>query len=152
MRRIPATLRDFLKAYDPAIGRLFFATRKAVVGAAPEATELVYDAYNAVTVAYSFTHRLKEAFCHVAAYPKYVNLGFNLGTGLPDPERLLLGSGTRIRHIRISAVEDLQRPGIQRLLRAAAEQGRNFIPTGSTTVRSIKASYAKKRRPALTKL
>src|SRR4026207_616530 len=79
MRKPPTALREFLQPYEPAVARLFLAARGAVLRAAPNATELIYDAYNAVSAVYSFTDRMKEAFCHVAAYPKYVNLGFNRG-------------------------------------------------------------------------
>ena len=47
-------LRGFLEAYEPKIARLYTAARKAVLDAAPDANELIYDAYNAVTTAYSF--------------------------------------------------------------------------------------------------
>lgn len=152
MRSPPAALRRFLEPYDPAISRLFFAARKTVLAAAPEATELIYDAYNAVAVAYSFTDRLKEAFCHVAAYRNYVNLGFNRGAGLADPERLLVGTGTSIRHIRIAAIENLHRPGVQSLVQAAVEQARGFGPAAKVAPPSIvKATYAKKRRPSSVK-
>jgi hypothetical protein len=95
MRRPPQELREFLTAYDSEIARLFFATRKVVLDAAPRASELIYDAYNAVTVAYSFSERLREAFCHVAAYRDHVNLGFNRGAWLEDPEGLLIASSLR---------------------------------------------------------
>jgi len=148
MRRPPAELRQFLAAYDAAIGTLFLATRRDVLAAAPAATELIYDAYNAVSAAFSFTNRLKEAFCHVAAYRGHVNLGFNRGAALPDPQGLLVGSGTSIRHIRIGAVGDLQRPGVQRLLRLAAAQGRALAPARAAPSRPIvKAVFARKRRP-----
>jgi hypothetical protein len=113
MRKPPAALRTFLEAYDPAVGRLFFAARAAVLAAAPKADELIYDAYNAVAAAYTFSDRLKEAFCHIAAYGSYVNLGFNRGARLPDPDGILVGSGTSIRHVRIDATEDLQRPAVK---------------------------------------
>ena len=60
-RRPPPELREFLGAYDPVMAKLFLTTRALVLGAAPDASELIYDAYNAVTVAYSFSARLKEA-------------------------------------------------------------------------------------------
>ncbi|PYS05342.1 MAG: hypothetical protein DMG12_08155 [Acidobacteria bacterium] len=149
MRNPPAALRRFLEPYEPMISRLFFASRKVVLEEAPEATELIYDAYNAVTAAYSFTNRLKEAFCHVAAYPKYVNVGFFRGAGLPDPEHLLAGTGTNIRHIRIATIENLQRPGMQNLVRAAVQQARHLSPPADGTPKSIvKAVYPKKRRPS----
>jgi hypothetical protein len=125
------------------------AARHAVLTAAPDATELVYDAYNAVAAAHSFTDRLKEAFCHVAAYRGHVNLGFNHGAALPDPERLLVGSGARIRHVAIAAAADLRRPGVRRLIAAAIVQGRKAGAPAPKAARSIvKAVSAKKRRPS----
>lgn len=147
-RRAPPSLRQFLGAYDPAVARLFLAARRAVLAAAPEANELVYDAYNAVAVAYSFSDRLKEAFCHLAAYRGHVNLGFNQGARLADSERLLAGSGARIRHVRLAAAADLARPGVTRLLRAAVEQGRALAPDASGAARAIvRPVTGPKRRP-----
>jgi hypothetical protein len=149
MRRLPAALRDMLAAYDPAIARSFYAARKAVLEAAPDANELIYDAYNAVAVAYSFSDRLKDAFCHVAAYAKHVNLGFNQGASLPDPERLLAGSGARIRHVRVAAVADPQTPGVRKLVHAAVERGQIAKTAVASKPRAVvKAVYGKKRRPA----
>lgn len=152
MREPPAALRKFLAPYGPAIARVFLATRKVLLTAAPDATELIYDAYNAVAVAYSFTDRLSEAFCHVAAYRHHVNLGFNQGARLPDPQRLLLGTGANIRHIRIVTVDDLQRFGVRCLVHAAVEQGRRLNSGGKVGPPSIvKATYGRKRRPPSTK-
>jgi hypothetical protein len=137
-----------LAAYDPEVARLFFATRVVVLRAAPRACELMYDAYNAVTVAYSFTERLREAFCHVAAYRGYVNLGFNRGATLADPEGLLVGSGARIRHVRIASAADLRAKALRSLVAAAVAQGRELAPTPAEKPRAIvKAVYARKRRP-----
>lgn len=149
MRRPPPPeLRGFLAAYDPAIAELFLATRARVLGAAPQASELIYDAYNAVTVAYSFSVRLKEAFCHVAAYRDHVNLGFNHGAALDDPEGLLVGSGARIRHVRVAQAATLRAKGVRALLAAAVAQGRELAPTPAGEPRAIvKAVYARKRRP-----
>ena len=148
MRPAPAALREYLEPYDASIRRLFLATRNVVLSAAPDATELIYDAYNAVSVAYSFTDRLKEAFCHVAAYRAYVNLGFNNGAALADPEHLLVGSGARIRHIRIAKIDDLELPGVEKLVRAAVQQGRRQIKAQAKPQSIVKAVYPKKRRPS----
>ena len=61
LRKTPSELRGFLSAYDPRVVKLFVAVRKVVLEAAPQANELVYDAYNAVSVAYSYSERLAEA-------------------------------------------------------------------------------------------
>ena len=124
MRRPPPELSRFLAAFAPEIGTLFLATRRAVLTAAPDANELIYDAYNAVSAAYTFSGRLKEAFCHVAAYSKYVNLGFNRGAALADPAGILVGNGAHIRHVRIAEAGEVRAAAIQALLRAAVEVGR----------------------------
>jgi hypothetical protein len=130
---------------------LYLAARAAVLTAAPRANELIYDAYNAVSTAFSFSEALKDAFCHVAAYRDYVNLGFNQGATLPDPERLLGGTGRQIRHIRIANAADLKRPGVRSLLRAAVEQGKRqglALPGKPRAI--VKGVYARKRRPIAT--
>jgi hypothetical protein len=147
-REPPDELRRFLRPYDAAIVRLFLAARSAVLAAAPEADELIYDAYNAVSAAYSFTGRLKEAFCHVAAYRQHVNLGFNRGGALPDPEGLLVGTGRSIRHVGLTAVEDLGRPGVRRLVAAAVAEGRGLGPSAPLGPRSsVRGAYPTRRRP-----
>lgn len=149
MRRPSPELRKFLEPYGAEVTRLFLAARGAVLEAAPDASELVYDAYNAVAEAFTFSDRLREAFCHVAAYPKHVNLGFNRGVDLPDPERLLAGGGARIRHVRIAAAADLARPGVRALLRAAAAEGRERAAGVAAKPRAIvkDVTYRTKRRP-----
>jgi hypothetical protein len=151
MRAPPPDLRRFFHPYDARIARLFYAARRAVLAAAPTANELIYDAYNAVAAAYSFTRRVSEGFCHVAAYPDHVNLGFNRGAGLADPDRLLAGTGKRIRHIRIDSAADLQRPAVHRLIVAAADDARLASGTvaPAAPARSIvQAISARKRRPS----
>ena len=112
------------------------------------ATELIYDAYNAVTVAYSFSGRLKEAFCHVAAYSGYVNVGFNRGADLADPDGILVGAGARIRHVRVTRPSDLGSAPLQRLIRAAVAQGRALVPAQPDAPTSrVRPTTGSKRRP-----
>ncbi len=66
--------------------------------------------------------RLKDSFCHVATYARHVNLGFNRGAGLPDPQRVLQGTGKSIRHIRITQEGDLAAPYLTRYIEAAIAQ------------------------------
>ena len=80
-------LLKFLTAYQPRIWRLALALRRMVLAEAPTAIEMVWDAYNAVAVGFSYSGRLKEAFIHIASYSSHVNLGFNWGARMPDPDR-----------------------------------------------------------------
>ncbi len=55
-------------------------------------------------------------------YATHVNLGFNRGAQLPDPNRVLIGKGKAIRHITFHHQSELERPFIRRYLQAAIEQ------------------------------
>lgn len=52
-------------------------------------------------------------------YTRHVNLQFHRGASLPDPDRLLLGSGKELRHVRLEHAKDLKTPAVRALLRAA---------------------------------
>lgn len=136
----------FLSLFGERITELALATRWLVLEEAPDATELIYDAYSAVAAGYSFTGRPSDAFIHIAAYSKRVNLGFNFGIKLEDPEGLLEGTGRWTRHIPISQPADLKKPAVRTLVRsaiAAAERPEEKVKASSV----VRAIYARKRRP-----
>jgi hypothetical protein len=95
-QRVPPPNPEYLKFLSPfenGIKELALATRALVFVDAPDLTELIYDAYNAVATGYSFTGRPSDAFIHIAVYAHWVNLGFNRGSELEDPQGMLQGSG-----------------------------------------------------------
>lgn len=117
-------LLSYLASYDPHVSRLALALRDVVLDEAPDAVESISKGY-AVAIGFSFTGKpLKDGFCHIATYTSHVNLGFNRGALLPDPNRVLAGNGKMIRHIAIHDESDLERPYLRRYLQAAIEQVR----------------------------
>jgi len=48
---------------------------------------------------FSFTGKQGLGFIHIATYANHVNIGFDRGTELEDPDELLRGTGKLIRHI-----------------------------------------------------
>src|SRR5262245_58866288 len=114
-------LLEYLSAYDPPIGQLALALRVFVLDEAPDAIESIYDAYNAVAFGFSFTGRLKEGFIHIASYSKHVNLGFNRGASMPDPNKVLVGKGSTVRHIKFLPGVDPNRPYLRRYILAAID-------------------------------
>ncbi len=114
-------LLTYLAAYDPHICNLTLALREIVLEEAPDAIESIVKGY-ALAIGFSFTGKpLKDGFCHVVTYAAHVNLGFNRGAQLPDPNRVLVGKGKSIRHITIQNQNELERPFIRRYLQAAIE-------------------------------
>jgi hypothetical protein len=116
----PPQLIELLAARRPLVMPLALELREMVMGAAPDALELVYSNYAVVDV-FTFTGRQSDAFCHIVAYANHVNLGFNQGATLPDPRKLLVGTGKKIRHIHIESEQDLKLP-LRSYIRAAAKQ------------------------------
>jgi len=71
--------------------------RDLILDEAPEAIESISKGY-AVVIGFSFTGKpLKDGLCHIATYTSHVNLGFNRGALLPDPNKVLAGTGKMIR-------------------------------------------------------
>lgn len=137
-------LLEYLASYDPHVSRLALAVREVVLEEAPEAIESIFKGY-ATVIGFSFTGKpLKDGFCHVVTYSSYVNLGFNRGALLPDPNRALAGNGKLIRHITIRNERDLDRQDVRGLLQAAIEQVSRMPPDLSRS--ASKRAPAPKRR------
>lgn len=119
-------LFELLADRKDEVTNIALATRQSVRASAKkqghEASELVYCSY-CISVAFTFTQKLGQAFIHIATYANHVNLGFNQGVKLDDPSQLLKGSGKAIRHIRIHETTDLKTPAVKLLIDAAVTQG-----------------------------
>ena len=118
-------LLTYLAPYDPHVSSLSLALREIVLEEAPQAIESLVNGY-AVSVGFSFTGKpLKDGFCHIVTYADHVNLGFNRGALLPDPNRILAGNGKLIRHLTFRNHDELERPIVRRFLQAAIAQIRS---------------------------
>jgi hypothetical protein len=109
-------LNTFLVKYDVAIAALASALLAKMRERLPGAVELVYDNYNALVIGFGPSERPSEAVFSIALYPRWINLYFLAGAVLPDPERLLLGSGKTVRHIVIESTADLDKSAIRALM------------------------------------
>lgn len=110
-------LKKFMNVYPNHVQNKALALREIILEEAPNSFELIYDTYNALSTAFSFTDQLNEAFCHIALYSNYVNLGFNYGSELADPNKLLNGSGKHIRHLKIKKTEDIEASQVRKFIK-----------------------------------
>ena len=143
-------LDAFLDKYTPAIATLARACLAKMRARLPGAVQLVYDNYNALAIGFGPSERASEAIFSIALYPRWVTLFFLQGAGLPDPRRLLKGSGKVVRHIVLASAADLDLPAIQDLMAQAlqrAEAGIDPAAPGRLVIRSISAKQ-RPRRPA----
>jgi hypothetical protein len=142
----PPELAEFLGPFDHDVVEIVRSLRERLLAEMPAAREFVWDATNAVSLAYTPTARWQDGICHIAVYTRHANLGFNDGAALADPLGLLVGTGARIRHVTIRSVDEAGAPWIADYVRAAmgvagmtADMG-----DGGTTVRR---SAGPERRP-----
>jgi hypothetical protein len=142
-------LAGFIAKFETADQKLIRAVRKAMRKRFPSAHELVYDNYNFVVIGYSPTERPSDAVLSIAAGSSGVGLCFIHGAKLPDPKKVLMGSGKQTRFIRVGSVDVLARPEVDVLLAAAVARSRTpFAPSGrgKLIIRSVSAKQRPRRR------
>jgi hypothetical protein len=105
-------------AFEPRVRDLAVRTRALITEVYPEVVEVAWVRQNVVGYGVG-PKKMSEHFCYIAFHKDHVNLGFNQGAELPDPEGLLEGPGKTLRHVKIAKPEDLEDPALRRLLEAA---------------------------------
>jgi hypothetical protein len=138
-----AELDGFLDRFDEGVQAIARRCLEWVRARVPGATELVYDAYNALSVPFAKGDRLGDAFVSVVIYPRYVNVAFFRGAELEDPARLLRGTGGKMRHVRIDDAAKLDAK-LAALVRQAAERA-GFRRAKSPGPILVKAIYPRQR-------
>jgi len=139
-------LVSFVEKFDSNIAALIRSVRKVLRKRLPSANELVYDNYNFFVIGYCSTERPSDCILSIAAGANGVGLSFYYGASLPDPHKLLLGSGSQNRFIRIESAATLSRLEVVELIAAAIAQAKRPLPAsgrGKLIIRSV----SKKQRP-----
>jgi hypothetical protein len=113
-------LKEMTAAFDPRVRDLAARTQALVFDVYPEVVEVPWPRQNVAGYGIG-PKKMSEHFCYIALYDDHVNLGFNQGAELPDPEGLLEGPGKMLRHTKIAEPEDLEVPAVRRLLEAARD-------------------------------
>jgi hypothetical protein len=140
-----AQLAGFIEKYSQEIGRRAKAALKKMRGRLPGAIELVYDNYNALVIGFGPTERTSDAVFSIALYPRWVTLFFLNGKGLPDPDKLLKGTGVRVRHIVLEDDGTLDEPSVRALMQAALHRSDRQIDKNGSRQMIIKSISAKQR-------
>lgn len=140
-------LDAFLSRYTPAVRELAEATLAKMRERLPGAVQLVYDNYNALVIGFGPSEHASEAPFSIALYPKTVRLFFLHGADLPDPKKLLEGEGRYVRSIALKSADDLDKPPVRALMKAALKaQPIDPAGEGRLVIRSI-SEKQRARRP-----
>lgn len=141
-----AQLRGFIAKYDPGIAALAEAALKKMRARLPGATAVVYDNYNGLAIAFGPNERRGDFIFSITLYPRWVSLFFTAGARLPDPQKLLKGSGTAIRHIVLDDASTLDQPAVRALMQEALARAPKPIDA-SAPRRLVIKSVSQKQRP-----
>ena len=142
-----AQLAGFMAKYTPAMVKEGRAALMRLRRLVPGAVQMVYDNWNGLVVGFGPNDRPSDAVVSILMTPDHLSLCFiHDAPDLPDPEHLLQGSGTVVRHIKLGSARDLDRPAIRALIKAAVS--RADVPfdrkgRGKLVIKSI----SKRQRP-----
>lgn len=108
----PGDVNAYIEGVDPALRPLFREVRAFVRRNAPSLHERLWMGLPSYG----------DAVLYIADHTRHINLGFNQGAHLTDPDGLLEGTGKDLRHAKIRAKTDLT-PALARLVKRAALYG-----------------------------
>src|SRR5215468_8084424 len=151
-KRTPeAQLRAYIDRLDPKNQKLVRSVRAAVRKRFPTANELAYDYNRFFVIGYSPTDRGINSIVALSARTTGVSLYFSQGPQLPDPKRLLRGSGKQTRFLQVESASQLAHPEVEALIAATIDQARVPLPSkgkGSLIIKSDGAKKLPRRKPS----
>lgn len=145
-RSAEAELRSLAARFAPAHARLIGAVRRQLRKRLPTAHELVYEYRDCCVTSFSPSERGYEGVLAVRASADGVKLYFNRGKELPDPAKLLQGSGNQTRWIQLEGAKTLARPEVARLIDEAIAGNRVPFPEAGRGSMMVRATAAQKHR------
>ena len=139
-------LGAFIAKFTPEMAKRIRAARAKMRKRIPHALELVYDNYNFFVIAYGPSEKAGDAIFSLAAQARGLSLCFLQGARLPDPKRLLRGSGNVVRNIQLETADTLDRPEVKALIAVALKRAKVPLAAQGRHQLVIK-SVSQKQRP-----
>jgi hypothetical protein len=105
--------------------------------------------YNFLAIGFCSSERTSDCIVSLAVSPRGVALSFYYGATLPDPDRVLIGSGTQNRYVRLESAAVLETPAVAALIAAAIAQARVPLPAtggGYLMIKSVSANQRPRRK------
>lgn len=112
-----------LARYPPEVQAVARKTRAIVLAVLPDVQQAIDP--SAPVIGYGYGPGYKGLICTVILSQAGVKLGITDSATLPDPLKLLRGSGKKHRYVPITTAADLRQRGVQELLQAADARWRD---------------------------
>lgn len=110
---------EFLKPYSSEVRSFAQELRTYLKEETKPAIELAGMSAQSFNIGYGFTTKPWDCFCAIIVYRKHINISLPSGAALSDPEGLLHGTGSRVRHLKVVELEDAQTATVKKILKEA---------------------------------
>jgi len=114
------SFEEILTEASPAVQVLAKCTRALIKEIMPNVVEVPWPKQKNIGYGVG-PKKMSQHFCYIGIFKNHINLGFNYGAELPDPENLLEGTGALFRHIKITKQEQLEQAALCQLLETATK-------------------------------
>ncbi len=117
----------FLSQYDEQVFINALKLREVIISTLPDIIEQLD--LPAKMIAYCYGQKYSDLICVIIPSKKGLKLGFNRGSELPDPDKLLEGKGKISRYVLIQSDEQIHSSAIKKLLSTALTVYRQRMTT-----------------------
>jgi hypothetical protein len=107
------TVDAYINQLESWQGDIVSEVRKILLEAAPEADEAIKWAQP--------VYSLNGPFAYIKAFKSAVNFGFWRGVDIDDPGGLLQGSGEKMRHVKLTDLDDIDKPAFTEFIQQAVK-------------------------------
>ena len=116
--RMDDQLDVFLSSYSREAREIALCLRQLVLEVFPNGAEQIDPKTGTIT--YGLDRKTsKTLVCAIMPHMKHVNLIFSKGAQIPDPTKLLVGTGGQARHVKIRSEAETENPALRLLLKEA---------------------------------
>ena len=111
------SVAELLNSFSPPIRDIADRLREIILEFAPDVSEKANRGWRSI----SFRDLKVGYFCGIFPFEEHVDLIFEFGALLPDPEGILLGDTKQVRYLRFHEPEDIQNEVVEHYLKAALD-------------------------------
>ena len=120
------TFAELLQIARPPLRSIMTCLREIILDVDPDSCEVVRLGERAATYGVG-PKKMSEGYVYILPQTTWVNLGFYNGPNLPDPRRLLDGTGAKMRHVKIRSPDEAIGRYVRALLQAAIDERRKAL-------------------------
>ncbi len=127
MNKEEKQIADYLLHFNDKIVTLTKQLREYLREETKPAYEIVGDSHQSLNIGYGFTEKAWDCYCAIIVYSNHINISFPSGASLKDTDGILVGTGSKIRHVRIHEFNEIKEPKVESLLKEARKKAFDLV-------------------------